>query len=272
MTTSSRGSNEVVRRNNVSVSGNHEGRTLLFGHGFGGSQDSWRLVAPEFEDDYRVIVFDHVGAGGSDASAYDRGKYDSLHGYTDDLIEIIVELDLWDVVFVGHCVSAMMGVLAANRIPERFSRLVLVDPSPRYVDDEGYEGGFTQGGIESLLDSLDANYLGWSTRMAPALMGNADRPQLAADFASGFFTVDPEIAAQFARATFLSDHRRDLADVTVPTLILQSTDDVIAPPSVGAFVHASIPNSVYVEMSTRGHVPNLSDPGQVVAHIRSFLQ
>jgi sigma-B regulation protein RsbQ len=245
---------------------------MLFGHGFGSSQESWRLVAPAFEDDYRVIVFDHVGAGGSDSSAYDRGKYDSLHGYTDDLIEIIEQLDLHDVVFVGHCVSAMIGVLAANRIPERFSRLVLVDPSPRYVDDEGYEGGFTASGIESLLDSLDSNYLGWSSRMGPALMGNADRPQLGADFAAGFSTVDPEIAGQFARATFLSDHRRDLADVTVPTLVMQSTDDVLAPPSVGAFVHASIPGSEYVEMTTRGHVPNLSDPTQVIAHIRSYLR
>jgi len=272
MPMSSRGISDVVRRNNVSVSGNPDGQTLLFGHGFGGSQDSWRLVAPEFEVDYRVIAFDHVGAGGSDSSAYDRGKYDSLHGYTDDLIEIIEQLDLRDVVFVGHCVSAMMGVLAANRIPERFARLVLVDPSPRYVDDEGYEGGFTASGIESLLDSLDSNYLGWSSRMGPALMGNADRPQLGADFAAGFSTVDPEIAGQFARATFLSDHRRDLADVTVPTLVMQSTDDVLAPPSVGAYVHASIPGSEYVEMTTRGHVPNLSDPTQVIAHIRSYLR
>jgi sigma-B regulation protein RsbQ len=245
---------------------------MVFAHGFGGNRESWRLVAPEFEKDYTVVLFDHVGAGGSDTSAYDRGKYDSLHGYADDLIEIIEQLDLRDVVFVGHSVSSMIGVLAANRIPGRFSHLVLVGPSPRYVHDEGYESGFTQDAIESLLDSLDSNYLGWSSDMAPTIMGNADRPELGEDLTSTFFTVDPQIAGQFARATFLSDNRRDLADVTVPTLILQSSDDVIAPLPVGRFVHANIPGSTYVEMTSRGHVPNLSDPAQVIAHIRSYLR
>jgi len=261
----------AVHRNNVRVSGRADGRPIVFAHGFGCSQEVWRDVAPHFEDDYLVVTFDHVGAGGSDLSAYDPVKYDSLHGYADDLREIVDELDLHDVVYVGHSVSSMVGVLAANAAPARFGSLVLVGPSARYVDDDGYEGGFDQADIDGLLDSLDSNYLGWSSAIAPVMMGNIARPDLADDLTASFCAVDPTIARQFARVTFLSDNRRDLADVVTPTLVLQCTDDVIAPLPVGTFVHESIAGSSMVVLEATGHCPNLSSPAELVREIRRYL-
>jgi len=263
---------DVVTRNNVRVLGNPDGRPMIFAHGFGCSQETWRRVVPAFLDEYRVVLFDHVGAGGSDLSAYDPGKYDSLDGYASDVIDIVTELGLDDVVFVGHSVSGMIGVLAVNERPDLFGELVLVGPSPRYVDDVGYTGGFTQPDIESLLDSLDANYLGWSSVMAPVIMGNADRPELGEELTASFCTIDPAIARHFARVTFLSDNRRDLARVTVPTLILQSEQDVISPTVVGEFVHASIPGSTLVMLSATGHIPNLSAADHVIDAIKSYLR
>jgi sigma-B regulation protein RsbQ len=263
---------EVRRRNNVTVSGNPDGRPLVFAHGFGCSQAVWRLVVPYFEREYKVVQFDHVGAGGSDASAYDRGKYDSLHGYADDLLDILEAEDLVDVVYVGHSVSSMIGVLASNRDPARFGALVLVGPSARYVDDLDYVGGFAQEDIDGLIDSLDANYLGWSATMAPIIMGNSDRPELGEGLTESFCTVDPAIASQFARVTFLSDNRRDLADVTLPTLVLQCTDDVIAPLPVGDYVHTHIAGSKYALLSTTGHVPSLSGPQELAEAIRAYLE
>ena len=184
---------------------------MLFAHGFGCDQNMWRHVAPAFEDDYRIVLFDHVGAGGSDLSAYDPERYASLHGYAEDVLEICRELDLWDVVFVGHSVSAMIGVLAAVEEPERFAALVLVGPSPRYIDDDDYVGGFTREDIDELLESLESNYLGWSSAMAPVIMGNPDRPELGEELTNSFCRTDPEIARRFARVTFLSDNRADLA-------------------------------------------------------------
>jgi sigma-B regulation protein RsbQ len=266
------GITEVRRRNNVTVTGPEGGRPIVFAHGFGCSQEMWREVAPHFAEDYRVVLFDHVGAGGSDIEAYDRGKYDSLHGYADDLLEIMDDLDLHDAVYVGHSVSAMMGVLAATRDPSRFGALVLVGPSPRYIDAEGYTGGFEQADIDSLLDALDANYLGWSATMAPLIMGNGDRPQLGEELTTSFCSVDPAIAAHFARVTFLSDNRRDLQNIVTPTLILQCNDDLIAPRPVGEYVHQQIPGSELVVLSATGHCPNLSAPGQVIDEIRAFLR
>ncbi|HEV7741788.1 MAG TPA: alpha/beta hydrolase [Pseudolysinimonas sp.] len=262
---------DVRRRNNVHESGDPSGRPIVFAHGFGCSQEAWRLVAPQFTDAYRVILFDHVGAGGSDLDAYDRSKYDALHGYADDLLEVLEELDLHDVVFVGHSVSSMIGVLAANTDPSRFGALVLVGPSPRYVNDGDYVGGFEQADIDGLLDSLDINYLGWSATMAPVIMGNPGRPELGEELTTMFCRVDPDVARQFARVTFLSDNRRDLALVTVPTLILQSSDDVIAPLPVGEFVHEQIPGSTLVVLESTGHIPNLSGPAGLGAAIRAFL-
>jgi len=264
---------DVVRRNNVSVFGNPDGPTIVFAHGFGCSQQTWRRVTPAFVDDYHVVLFDHVGAGDSDISAYDSGKYDSLHGYADDLLEIIDRLALHDVIYVGHSVSSMIGVLAATREPDQFGSLVLVGPSARYVNDadSGYVGGFEQRDIDALLDALDANYLGWSSVMAPAIMGNAERPELAEDLTASFCSIDPAIASQFARVTFLSDNRDDLAKVVTPTLVLQNREDAIAPESVGQFVRDSIPGSEYVVMNARGHIPNLSEPDELVRSIKTFL-
>ena len=263
---------DVVTRNNVRVLGNPDGRPMIFSHGFGCSQETWRQVTPAFLDDYRVVLFDHVGAGGSDLSAYDPGKYDSLDGYASDVLDIIAQLELTDVVFVGHSVSAMIGVLAANQQPDAFGALVLVGPSPRYVDDDDYTGGFTQPDIESLLDSLDANYLGWSSAMAPIIMGNPDRPQLGDELTASFCRIDPAIAQHFARVTFLSDNRRDLGRVTVPTLILQSEQDVISPTVVGEYVHRNIPGSTLTMLSATGHIPNLSAASDVIDAIRNYLR
>ena len=261
----------VRDRNNVNVAGPEGGQPMLFAHGFGCDQNMWRFVAPAFADVYRTVLFDHVGAGGSDVTAYSPEKYGSLRGYADDVLEICAALDLHDVIFVGHSVSAMIGVLAAVEEPERFAKLVLIGPSPRYIDDEGYTGGFTSADIEGLLDSLGSNYLGWSGAMAPVIMGNPDRPDLGEELTNSFCRADPQIAKQFATVTFTSDNRTDLAAVKIPTLIIQCSDDVITPESVGQFVHAQIAGSTLVHLSATGHCPNLSAPDETVAAIRSFL-
>ena len=262
---------DVLRRNNVRLSGNPNGRALIFAHGFGCSQEMWRYVAPAFEADHRVVLFDSVGAGKSDLAAYDRGKYDSLHGYADDVLEILEALELEDVVFIGHSVSAMVGVLAANRGPSRIGALVLVGPSPRYLNDDDYTGGFDRPDIDGLLDALDANYLDWSAQLAPVIMGNVDRPELGEELTASFCSTDPAVARHFARVTFLSDNRKDLSEVVVPTLILQCTDDAIAPRPVGEFVHRQIPASRLVVLDATGHCPNLSHPDELIPPIRAFL-
>ena len=261
----------VAARNNVHLTGRSGAQPMLFAHGFGCDQNMWRHVAPAFEDEYRVVRFDHVGAGGSDLSAYDRGKYASLQGYADDILEICRELELHDVIFVGHSVSAMMGVLAAAAEPNRFAKLVLVGPSPRYIDDGDYSGGFTAEDIEGLLDSLDSNYLGWSTAFGPVIMGRPDRPELGEELTNSFCRTDPEIAKHFAHVTFTSDNRTDLGRVETPALVLQCTDDVIAPTHVGEYVHAQLRNSRLVYMRASGHCPNLSAPEETVTAIRAFL-
>ena len=262
---------QVLTRNNVTLSGRADGQPIVFAHGYGCDQNMWRLVVPAFEAEYRTVVFDFVGAGGSDLSAYDRQRYASLPGYADDVLDVIRALDLRDVIFVGHSVSAMVGVLAANREPDRFAALVLVAPSPRYLNDEGYVGGFAEADIEDLLSTLDRNYLGWSSTMAPVIMGNADRPELGAELTASFCRTDPEIAKLFARATFLSDNRADLPRVKLPTLVLQCSDDPIAPDSVGEYVHAQIAGSTLVRLKATGHCPNLSAPAETVAAIAPFL-
>jgi len=261
----------ALARNNVQVLGRPDGPPMVFAHGFGCDQHVWRHVWPAFEDTHRIVLFDHVGAGGSDASAYDPRRYGSLEGYADDVLDILRELDLRDVVFVGHSVSAMVGVLAAAVEPERFAHLVLLGPSPRYVDDEDYHGGFSRQDIEELLDAMDANYLGWSSQMAPVIIGNPERPELGEELTSSFCRADPEIARRFARVTFLSDNRADLARVRTPSLVLQCSDDVIAPEAVGAFVHARLPGSELVQLAATGHCPNLSAPEETVAAIKAYL-
>jgi sigma-B regulation protein RsbQ len=262
---------EVLTRNNVTLSGQADGQPMVFAHGYGCDQNMWRFVVPAFEGRYRTVLFDFVGAGRSDLSAYDPQRYGSLGGYAADVLDVVRALDLREVIFVGHSVSAMIGVLAAAREPDRFAALVLVAPSPRYVDDDGYVGGFTETDIEDLLAALDRNYLGWSSTMAPVIMGNADRPELGAELTASFCRTDPEIAKRFARATFLSDNRADLAQVKLPTLVLQCSDDPIAPDSVGEYVHAQVPGSTLVKLAATGHCPNLSAPPETVAAIAAFL-
>ncbi|TFV47786.1 alpha/beta hydrolase [Blastococcus sp. TF02A_35] len=261
----------VVTRNRVSVSGVASARPIVFAHGFGCDQSMWRLVTPEFERDHAVVLFDHVGAGRSDLSAYDPEKYGSLAGYAADIVQICRELELRDVVLVGHSVAAMMAVLAYHQAPDLFGALVLVGPSPRYVDDGDYVGGFSRTDIAGLLDALDSNHLGWSAEMAPVIMGNADRPELAEELTNSFCRTAPDIARQFARVTFLSDNRADLAGITVPTLVLQCTADAIAPEVVGEYVHRAIPGSTLVRLRATGHVPQLSAPEETAAAIRAFL-
>jgi sigma-B regulation protein RsbQ len=261
---------DAIRRHNVKVSGRGE-RPMVFAHGFGCDQNMWRFVVPAFEDDYKVVLFDYVGHGRSDFSAYDREKYASLEGYVDDLLEICRELDVRDGVFVGHSVSAVIGIAAAIREPGRFDRLVLVGPSPCYVNDGDYVGGFTRASIDELLDFLDSNHLGWSSAMAPAIMGNPDRPELGGELANSFCRTDPEVARQFARVTFLSDSRPDLPRLKVPALILQCSNDIIAPTCVGEFVHEALPGSSLKILDATGHCPHLSAPAETIAAIKEYL-
>src|SRR3954451_17467800 len=261
----------ALTRNNVKLSGPETGRAMIFAHGFGCDQNMWRFVTPAFEDDYRIVLFDHVGAGQSDPSAYKRAKYDSLQGYANDVLEICRELGLTRAIFVGHSVSAMIGVLAALQEPDRFEKLVLVGPSPRYIDEDGYTGGFSREDIDGLLESLDSNYLGWSSAMAPVIMGNPDRPELGAELTNSFCRTNPEIARHFAHVTFLSDNRADLPKVRTRTLILQCSEDLIAPRVVGEYVHGQITGSELVLMQATGHCPNLSAPEETIAAIRAFL-
>jgi sigma-B regulation protein RsbQ len=243
----------------------------MFAHGFGCDQEMWRFVLPEFEPDHRTVLFDYVGSGNSDLAAYDRAKYNSLRGYAADVVEIGRALDLSDAVFVGHSVSAMIGVLAAQEAPELFGALVMIGPSPRYVDDDDYVGGFSRTDVAGMLDALDANHLGWSTEMAPVIMGNTDRPELAAELSQSFCRSDPDIAERFATVTFYGDNRADLPHVSVPTLVLQCRDDAIAPMAVGEYVAAAIPGSTFVVLDATGHCPNLSAPRPVVQALRTFL-
>jgi len=260
----------IQKRLNVHSRGAGE-RTMMFAHGFGCDQNMWRFVAPAFEDGFRTVLFDYVGAGGSNLIAYNPEQYASIDGYADDVIELARALGITGGVFVGHSVSAMIGLVAARRAPELFSTLVLVGPSPCYIDDADYSGGFTRDQITELLDFLDSNHLGWSEAMAPVIMGNADRPELGEELTASFCRTDPEIAKQFARVTFMSDSRSDLGPIDANVLILQSRDDVIAPRVVGEYVHNAIPGSEFVVLDSTGHCPNLSAPEATIAAIKAFV-
>ncbi|MDI5968364.1 alpha/beta hydrolase [Streptomyces sp. SL13] len=262
---------DIRHRNNVTMTGRADGPVVLLAHGFGCDQNMWRMVVPALAEEYRVVLFDYVGSGRSDASAWSEQRYSSLAGYAQDVLDVCQELDLRDVAFVGHSVSAMVGVLAAAKEPERFSRLVMVAPSPRYIDEDGYRGGFSAEDINELLESLDSNYLGWSAAMAPVIMGNPDRPELGAELTASFCAADPDKARVFASTTFLTDSRADLRTVTVPTLVLECAHDVIAPREVGAYVHAAIPGSRLVTLNATGHCPQLSAPEATAQAITAFL-
>lgn len=260
----------VIARNNVRVHGTGD-RAMVFAHGFGCDQNMWRFVEPKFQKDFKTILFDQVGAGNSDLAAYDREKYSTLRGYARDVVEIGRELGLKDAVFVGHSVSAMIGVLAVLEAPGLFGKLVMIGPSARYIDDGDYVGGFGASQIEELLQFLEVNHMGWSAQMAPAIMGNAERPELGEELTNSFCRTDPEIAKRFARVTFTSDNRSDLTSINIPTLILQCSEDVIAPQAAGEFVRDSIPDSRFVVLEATGHCPNLSAPDEVIAAMRNFV-
>ncbi|MBW6420645.1 alpha/beta hydrolase [Rhizobium sp. XQZ8] len=260
----------AISRNNVKVSGTGE-RTMLFAHGFGCDQAMWRFVAPSFNDAFKVVTMDHVGAGGSDPDAYDIGKYASLDGYADDIVEVGREMGIRNGIFVGHSVSSMIGALASIKAPELFNTLIMVGPSPRYIDDGAYVGGFGASDIEELLASFADNPLAWSASMAPAIMGNADRPELGQELTESFCRTDPRIAREFARATFTSDNRADLPKVTARTLILQCRDDIIAGEKVGEYVRDNISGSQLILLDATGHCPNLSAPDEVTKAIKEFV-
>ena len=263
---------DVLRRHAVRDRGNPNGRPMVFAHGFGCDQSLWRFVTPAFEDDYRVVTFDYVGAGASDRSAYDPARYASLHGYADDVLDICRALELEDVILVGHSVSATIALLASIEEPARFGQLVLVTPSPRYLDDPPeYRGGFSRPDIDGLLRMLDANAIGWASFLAPIVMGNPERPELTADLEATFCSIDPVMARQFAQVTFLADNRADLARVTVPSLIVQVTNDVVAPMEVGAYLERNLPRTTLRLIDGTGHCPHVSHPAETATAIRDHL-
>lgn len=261
---------DVSVKNCVRVVGRQDGRPIMLAHGFGCDQNLWRLVVPLLADRFRLILFDHVGSGSSDPDAWDGERYSDLQQYADDILEIIDDLSLRDVVFVGHSVASMMGVLAAVTRPDAFAGLVLLTPSPRYLDDRDYRGGFQRADIDELLESLESNYLGWSRAMAPVVMGTPERPELNDELGDAFCRTDPQRALTFARTTFLSDNRRDLERVTVPTVIVECAHDTLAPREVGAYCHAHIRGSTLVTLDATGHCPHLSAPQDTAAAIANF--
>ena len=262
---------DILLRNNVKVLGQGT-QPMMLAHGFGCDQNMWRLILPAFLPDYRVILFDYVGAGKSDWEAYTPERYGSLHGYARDVLDICEALDLTEVIFVGHSVSGMIGLLAAIQAPERFSELILVSPSPSYLNDPpDYRGGFEREEIEGLLNMMDKNYMGWANMLAPLIMQNADRPALTQELEESFCSTDPVIARRFAEVTFFSDNRRDLPNVPVPSLILQSAVDAIAPPEVGQYMHRHMPASTLQLMQVTGHCSHMSHPQETIQEIKAYL-
>lgn len=260
----------VVERNNVRVLGSGE-RTIIFAHGYGCDQNMWRHVTPSFVDRYRVVLFDYVGSGASDASAFDRSRYSTLNGYAEDVLDIIHELSLDKVNFVGHSVSSIVGALASIEEPERFESLIMIGPSPRYINDGDYHGGFERQDIEGLLDALESNHVTWAATMAPTIMGNPLRPELSGELEESFCRMDPHLAHHFACVTFLSDNRADLPKVSVPTLIMQCQNDAISAEPIGRYVHNAIAGSRLAIMDATGHCPHMSAPDEVIREIQVFL-
>lgn len=261
----------ILARNNVKVSGQGT-RPILFAHGFGCDQNMWRFVTPAFEDDYRIILFDYVGSGKSDLQAYSPERYGHLDGYTQDVLDICAALELKNIIFVGHSVSGVVGMLASIREPERFERLILVGPSPRYINEPpDYVGGFERADIIGLLDVMEKNYIGWANFLAPVVMKNPERPELTQELEESFCSTDPKIARRFAEATFFSDNRGDLAKVTIPSLIMQCSEDAIAPSKVGEYLRRHLPLSTLRVMRATGHCPHMSHPEETIQIIKEYL-
>ena len=261
---------KLVKKNNITVQGTAS-KVMLFVHGYGCDQNIWRFITPHFKDTYKIVLIDLVGSGKSDESAYDYDKYNSLEGHADDIINICDALNLEDVCMVSHSVSTMIATLAAVKKPAFFKKLIMIGPSPRYINDAAYFGGFDKKDIDDLLETVDSNYLGWSSAMAPVIMDNLDRPELAAELEASFCQNNPEIAGHFAKVTFLGDNRKDLKKLTTDTLIIQSKTDAIASLEVGKFVNENIANSKLVVLETIGHCPHLSAPNKTIEAIKKYL-
>lgn len=262
---------DILARNNVRILGRGT-QPMLFAHGFGCDQNMWRFVTPAFEDEYRIILFDYVGAGKSDLRAYNAERYADLNGYAEDILELCDALQLQDVILVGHSVSSMIGVLAAVKRPSFFAHLIMLGPSPRYINDlPDYVGGFERKDIEELLHTMETNYIGWANFLAPAIMKNPERPELSQELEESFCSTDPVIAGRFARATFFSDNRRDLPNLRTPSLVMQCSDDLIAPDGVGRYVHEHTPGSVLRLMKATGHCPHMSHPEETIAIMKEYL-
>lgn len=261
----------IVNRNNIKTWGKGS-RPMLFAHGFGCDQNMWRFVTPAFENNFRIIVFDYVGSGKSDLKAYNHERYADLNGYAMDVLEICEALDLRDAIFVGHSVSGMIGLLAAIKRPEYFDKLILIGPSPCYINEPGYTGGFEKKDIIELLDTMDRNYIGWANFLAPAIMKNPERPDLQQELTESFCSTDPKIAKQFAMATFFSDNRKDLMKLKKPCLIMQCSEDIIAPFAVGDYLQAQLENSVLRVLGATGHCPHMSHPEETISVMKDYLQ
>ncbi|CAN5472020.1 alpha/beta hydrolase [soil metagenome] len=261
---------DLARRNNVTIKGDGA-VTLVFSHGFGCDQNMWRFLAPRYESRFRTVLFDLVGSGRSDLASWNSRKYAKLDGHADDVLELIHAFSAGPVIFIGHSVSAMIGLLAANRSPDSVAAHVMIGPSPRYIDDDPYFGGFCEEDVESLLQTLESNYLGWAGSMAPSIMGSPDVPELAQELESSFCRTDPEIAKHFARVIFTSDHRADLARLEEPALVIQSAEDFIAPPHVGEFIARTLPNGQLRVIDNVGHLPHVSAPDESAEAIDEFL-
>jgi sigma-B regulation protein RsbQ len=262
---------DILRRNNVRVFGTGT-QPMLFAHGFGCDQNMWRYITPAFENQYQIILFDYVGAGKSDISSYNAERYATLEGYAADILDICEALKLKDIIFVGHSVSSMIGALAAIEKPHIFSHLIMIGPSPCYINDQDYVGGFERADIEGLLETMERNYLGWATLLAPNIMGNPQRPELADELTASFCSTDPVIAHQFAKATFFSDNRRDLPKIQTPSLLLQCSSDILAPLAVGEYLKHHLPFGELRVMKATGHCPHMSEPDETIALMKEYLK
>ena len=261
----------ISSRNNITVFGQGT-QPILFAHGFGCDQNVWRFITSAFENDYKLVLFDYVGSGKSDLQAYSPERYSDLQGYAQDVLDVCTALDLTGVIFVGHSVSSVIGLLASLQAPQRFNRLVLVAPSPCYMNDPpSYRGGFDRRDIEELLDLMDKNYIGWASFLAPVIMQNPEHPELAGELETSFCSTDPVIMRRFAEATFFADNRSDLPKVTVPSLILQCSEDAIAPTEVGHYMHRHLKQSSLQMMQATGHCPHMSHPEETIQIIQTYL-
>lgn len=264
--------NNILLRNNVRLTGKGT-KTIIFAPGFGCDQTVWSAVSQKFEGDYQVVLFDYVGSGNTDINFYDSNRYSTLEGYAQDILEICATLQLTDAIFVGHSVSCMIGMLASFRHPEYFSHLIMVGPSPCYLNEPPqYTGGFQESELFGLIELMEKNYIGWANIFAATVTNNPSRPQVKQELETRFCSTDPITALNFAKATFFADNRKDLENVIHPTLIVQCSDDIIAPETVTQYTHQHIPNSVLKQLNAIGHCPHMSHPEELSNTIRQYLE